>query len=108
LTLDVIEELIIPMITQLIYDPIPNIRFNVAKSYQVLIDVLKRLPAEGTVVSIEKADGPTPAPSPHGAEVIEQQILPQLKKLQQDEDIDVRYFAMTAANSVDDVMQTAP
>jgi serine/threonine-protein phosphatase 2A regulatory subunit A len=96
------------MITQLISDPIPNIRFNVAKSYQTLIDVLKRLPEKETIVSIEKMEGPPPSPSPHGLEIIDEHILPQLKKLQQDEDIDVRFFATTAANSIPDAMETSP
>lgn len=34
-------------------DGIPNIRFNVTKSYGVLIDVLKRFPGTSTVQSNE-------------------------------------------------------
>ena len=87
-------------------DDIPNIRFNVAKSYAVLIDVLKRLPAEGTILSVEKS-GRSTTPSPKGQDLIQQQILPNLEKLEADEDVDVRYFASTAAGSVSsDMMQT--
>lgn len=84
---------------KLVEDDIPNIRFNVAKSYGQLIDVLKRLPNEGTVYSIEKS-GLTPVPSPKGLELIQERILPSLEKLQKDDDVDVRFFAMTAAGSV--------
>lgn len=35
------------MMTKLVSDDIPNIRFNVAKSYRILIGTLKRLPSEG-------------------------------------------------------------
>ena len=95
------------MMTKLVSDDIPNIRFNVAKSYQILIATLKRLPAEGTIISMEKSGQTLPA-SPRGQDIIEQQILPNLEKLQQDDDVDVRYFATTAASSISDVMQTSP
>ena len=106
--LDVIEKSILPMMDKLVTDEIPNIRFNVAKSYGVLIDVLKRLPAEGTTLDIEKAGGPAPTPSRKGQELIHQQILRNLEKLQQDSDVDVRYFATTAAVAVSEAMHTSP
>jgi serine/threonine-protein phosphatase 2A regulatory subunit A len=108
LDLTVIEEDILPMINKLILDPIPNIRFNVAKSYSVLIDVLKRLPAEGTIVAAEKAGEAPPTPSPHGMEVIQEKVVPNLEKLEQDSDVDVRFFAQQAAHSITDDMQTSP
>lgn len=107
ISLDVIEKSILPMMHTLVSDEIPNIRFNVAKSYAVLIDVLKRLPAKGTILSLEKS-GETAAPSPRGQELIQQHILPNLEKLQQDDDVDVRYFATTAAGTSSDAMNTSP
>jgi serine/threonine-protein phosphatase 2A regulatory subunit A len=98
-SLDVISKSILPMMDTLVDDDIPNIRFNVAKSYAQLIDVLKRLPNEGTIYSIEKS-GISPPPSPKGLELIQERILPNLEKLQKDDDVDVRYFATTAAGSV--------
>lgn len=93
---------------KLVVDDIPNIRFNVAKSYSVLIDVLKKLPNEGTVFSLEKS-GSTAAPSPRGLELIQERILPNLEKLQKDDDVDVRYFATTAASSISgEPMHTSP
>ena len=89
---------------RLVADDIPNIRFNVAKSYAILIDVLKRLPSDGTILSLEKS-GQTSSPSPRGQELIQQQILPNLEKLQQDNDVDVRYFATTAAGTIGDSME---
>lgn len=88
-------------------DDIPNIRFNVAKSYAVLIDTLRRLPAEGTLQDLEKS-GQTANPAPQGQELIQQRIIPQLEKLQEDDDVDVRYFATTAAGGHEEVMQTSP
>lgn len=92
---------------RLLSDDIPNIRFNVAKSYAILIDVLKRLPEDTTILSLEKS-GQTASPSPKGQDLVQHQILPNLEKLQQDDDVDVRYFATTAASSISDQMQTSP
>lgn len=95
-SLNVIDKHILPMLDKLVVDDIPNIRFNVAKTYGVLIDVLKRLPDQGTLHSLEK-QGSTEPPSTKGAELIQSRILPSLEKLQKDDDVDVRYFATTAA-----------
>ena len=92
---------------KLVSDDIPNIRFNVAKSYSVLIDILKRLPAEGTMLDLEKS-GRSLTPSSAGQHLVQQQILPNLEKLQQDDDVDVRYFATTATGSIGDTMATSP
>ena len=99
-SMDVIAKSILPqLLDKLSEDDIPNIRFNVAKTYGVLIDVLRRLPEEGTIYSLEK-EGTTFTASPRGMELIQSRIMPKLEKLQKDDDVDVRYFATTAANSV--------
>lgn len=84
------------MMDRLVADPIPNIRFNVAKSYAVIIETLKRLPEKGTLTETE-ATGTTPTPSPKGQQLIDSSVMPNLEKLQRDEDVDVRYFATVAA-----------
>lgn len=94
------------MINQLIDDRIPNIRFNVAKSYGVLIDVLRKLPEEGTLSSVDP-ENPPAGPSAEALKLIQEQILPNLEKLRQDSDRDVRYFAEVAAEGTGDIMQTA-
>ena len=106
ITIDVIEKSILPMMDRLVTDDIPNIRFNVAKSYAVLIEALKKLPEGETLLSLEKS-GKTATPSPKGQELVTRQIMPNLEKLQADDDVDVRYFATTAAaNNSADAMQT--
>ncbi|KAF7506048.1 hypothetical protein GJ744_012295 [Endocarpon pusillum] len=107
LTMDIIKDSILPMLDRLVADPIPNIRFNVAKSYAVLISTLSRLPAEGSLTDLEKSGKPF-NPSPEGQDLIQSQIMPNLQKLQQDEDVDVRYFATTAAGSTGERMETSP
>ena len=99
--MDVISKSIIPMLDKLAEDDIPNIRFNVAKTYGSIIDILRRLPDQGTIYSLEKA-GTSFQPSPRGAELIQQRILPNLEKLQKDNDVDVCYFAVTAAQRATD------
>lgn len=95
------------MLDGLVADPIPNIRFNVAKSYAVLINTLSRIPAEGSLVDVEKAT-PSATPAAEGQDLIQTQIMPNLQKLQQDEDVDVRYFATTAAASLNGKMEISP
>lgn len=86
------------MMDRLVADPIPNIRFNAAKSYAVLINTLRRLPAEGTLAQLEEESGESnPQASPKGQELIDEHVTPNLTKLQEDSDVDVRYFATIAA-----------
>src|SRR5690242_9428423 len=110
--MSVIGKDILPMLDKLVVDDIPNIRFNVAKTYSALIQVLNRLPEQGTIYTLEKAGTPF-SPSPKGKELIQNRIVPSLEKLQKDDDVDVRYFAATAAADVDPVgggepMNTSP
>lgn len=95
-TLDIIESSVLPMMDRLVADPIPNIRFNVAKSYAIIIDTLKKLPEKGTLTEAA-ATGTKPTPSPKGEQLITSTVMPALEKLQNDSDVDVRYFATVAA-----------
>ncbi|KAJ3335242.1 hypothetical protein HDU91_002272 [Kappamyces sp. JEL0680] len=73
LTGDVIREQIIPLTTTLAADPIPNIRFNVAKSLSVMIPLLKKSSTD-----------------------LNDKVKPILNKLSEDPDMDVRYYAQNA------------
>lgn len=84
------------MMDRLVSDPIPNIRFNVAKSYAVIIGILKELPEKGTFAELE-ASGKKASPSPKGQQLVNSSIMPNLEKLQNDSDVDVRYYATVAA-----------
>ncbi|KAK6822593.1 putative protein phosphatase 2A A chain [Apiospora arundinis] len=111
-SLEVIGTSILPMLDKLVEDDIPNIRFNVAKTYAALIDTLKRLPEQGTLYSLEKAGEKEITASPKSLELINERIMPCLEKLQKDDDVDVRFFATTAAAAVPgaggDPMNTSP
>ncbi|KAJ6187609.1 hypothetical protein N7519_002517 [Penicillium mononematosum] len=104
--LEIIENSLLPILERLVTDEIPNIRFNVAKSYAVLIATLRRLPADKTLVEVEKSEESI-APSPQSLELIQSRVVPSLEKLQEDDDVDVRYFATTAGVNPDE-MQTSP
>ncbi|KAI5299665.1 hsp90 co-chaperone Cdc37 [Ascosphaera pollenicola] len=139
---------LLPILEQLSQDLIPNIRFNVAKTYGVLIDTLRCLPPTGTLLDLEKSgaippgtatatitlttgkvakspvSGPLAATTPEvpeedpvkkleaenskesnseewkckeHAELVQKEVLPNLKRLEGDDDVDVRYYAATAA-----------
>lgn len=57
-------------------DSIPNVRFNVAKSLEVLTPILKN--------------------EPESAGLISSQVAPALQKLSSDGDVDVKWFAERA------------
>ena len=57
-------------------DPIPNIRFNVAKNFEVLAGVL--------------------ANNPEGVQVVREKLVPTLRTLSEDRDPDVRFYAHRA------------
>lgn len=71
---------IIDTLLQLAQDPIPNIRFNVAKSLEVLATTF------GNVAD--------------GKQMIRQKIVPVLEAQKNDPDADVRYFAAKALQTV--------
>ncbi|KNZ79549.1 Protein phosphatase PP2A regulatory subunit A, partial [Termitomyces sp. J132] len=76
LNLDIVRADIIGPLLLLAHDPIPNIRFNVAKSLEVLATTLNS--------------------TKEGRDLIEQQVIPALEQQKNDQDADVRYFAARA------------
>lgn len=69
--------------------------------------MLKRLPENGTLIDLEKSGG-SAGGSDKGRDLVQNRILPHLEKLQQDDDVDVRYFASSAASNWTEQMQTSP
>lgn len=70
LNTQIIRDTVLDAALALANDPIPNIRFNVAKCLETLAGVM--------------------AASPEGQEITQRKIMPALKKLQEDSDADVR------------------
>jgi len=73
---DVIISTVLPVTRKLVSDPVPNVRFNVAKTYEILLKELK-----------ERKD-------------VHSQIATVLKELDKDSDRDVKYFAHRALVAV--------
>ncbi|KAI0312618.1 ARM repeat-containing protein [Amylostereum chailletii] len=86
LDLDIIRSDIIDALLHLATDPIPNIRFNVAKSLEVLAT--------------------TYITTPEGKQFVQQKILPALVELKADQDADVRYFATHALQRTEVTMES--
>jgi serine/threonine-protein phosphatase 2A regulatory subunit A len=76
LDVQVIRDDILETVLRLAGDPIPNIRFNVAKTLEVIGGVM--------------------ATSNEGMEVTRNNLIPTLQQLQADNDADVRYFSTRA------------
>lgn len=72
----IIKDYVLPTVIGLSEDPIPNIRFNVAKALETLTPSLKQ-------------DSNT-------VDLIESTVVPSLQKLTNDKDSDVRFFASRA------------
>ena len=73
-TSDVVINTLLPITLQLVTDPVPNIRFNVAKTLNSISAVIE--------------------PSNHAL------VAPALEKLLQDPDPDVKFFATQAWNAI--------
>ncbi|KAI7846725.1 armadillo-type protein [Circinella umbellata] len=76
LSTEIVKENVLPTVLRLKDDTIPNVRFNVAKSLEVLASILKN-----DQTSIE---------------LIQSQVAPALQKLSDDSDVDVKWFANKA------------
>ena len=74
--MDIVRTDIVGPLLLLANDPIPNIRFNVAKSLEVLAMTFNS--------------------TKEGRDLIEQQVIPALEQQKGDQDADVRYFAARA------------
>jgi serine/threonine-protein phosphatase 2A regulatory subunit A len=84
LDLDIICNEISERLLELADDPIPNIKFNVAKSLEVLATTY------GT--------------TPEGKQLVQQKILPKLEQQKNDNDTDVRYFAVRAIQNIQNAL----
>lgn len=73
---------ILPFIDSLTADSVPNIRFNVAKSYLVAVEALLANPL------------------PEVAKLIDGEIFNKLNTLLADQDVDVRYYAATSFDAI--------
>lgn len=80
LDVDSIRTSVLPTVVLLSNDRIPNIRFNVAKAFEVLATSLGDQ-------------------GPEGVELVESDVVEAVEKLRLDADADVRFFAEKAAET---------
>lgn len=78
---------ILPFINQLVADPVPNIRFNVAKLYLVAAQALALLPQPEAAIN-------------------ELDIVANVSALLSDLDVDVRYYANQSAERIQEILKT--
>lgn len=118
---DTVVKSVIPFLGNLMNDPISNIRFNVAKSYQVLVEAYLKPENAVKVVTEEPQTTTEPAnnesskksSTPLGPkadlasikELIDGTILPNLQKLSEDTDVDVRYFASKSIEGIEELVK---
>ena len=79
---EVVASEMLPMAVGMATDTVPNIRFNVAKTLENLC-------------------------SKCGSDVVAESIVPVLDSLIEDSDVDVKYFARTAKESAQKIIQAA-
>jgi len=84
LTFEIIQQDVIDRLLDLADDPIPNIKFNVAKSLEALAT--------------------TYGGTPQGKQLIQARILPKLEMQKNDGDADVRYFAARAIQNTQNTL----
>lgn len=87
ISLDAVTDQVLPFVKHLADDAVPNIRFNVAKSYTVIVEAL---------VTKQKQKY---------LSLIQGTILPCLEKMTKDDDTDVRYFAQQSLNKCNELLK---
>jgi len=87
----VLVDKVLPFINGLITDSVPNIRFNVAKSYLTLVQSLiqqrNQAPNEDELKKL-----------------INLQVLSNLEKLESDEDVDVRFYSTQSIKGINEIL----
>ena len=81
-----------PFINSLITDSVPNIRFNVAKSYLTLVEAL----------TSKKVD--LPIKEEELKKLINLEILSNLEKLENDDDVDVRFYSTKSIKCINEIL----
>ncbi|KAK9460487.1 armadillo-type protein [Lipomyces oligophaga] len=103
-TIAVIKDEIVPFLEGMVGDPIPNIRFTIARSYETIAKMLKEKETGAEVEAEAEGEGKGEAEAKGevegegeekaaGEAVITTMLIPSLERLKEDEDVDVRFYA---------------
>lgn len=82
----IIIKKIIPFVNDLVNDSVPNIRFNVAKSYLIIVETASKSSQENI------------------SKLVNSEILPNLNTLSNDDDVDVRFFASKSIQGINEII----
>ncbi len=91
-----VKKSIFNFISELIDDSIPNIRFNVAKSYLVIANVLFYLSTKDLKPNDKKQEV---------LKFVELNIISSLQKLELDKDIDVQFFGSKSLEGINEIFK---
>lgn len=116
LRLDIIKNTILPFINKVLDDQVPNIKFNVAKSYvdisRILLEIGKQLtllnikpePIQtgNSILSYSNNKLPTPETFlEESSQFIRTSIYQNLQRLELDKDFDVKYFSSKSIKEIE-------
>lgn len=88
----ILVDKVLPFINSLITDSVPNIRFNVAKSYLILVEAF----------ASKKTD--LPIKEEELKKFINLEILSNLEKLENDDDVDVRFYSTKSIKNINEIL----
>lgn len=91
---------ILPFVDNLVQDQVPNIRFNVAKSYLITAKALLNIDE-----TEESAPKQSSEDNSEAVAYIKEKILPNVETLKNDDDIDVKYFANQSYNGINSLLE---
>lgn len=96
---------ILPFIDGLVQDHVPNIRFNVAKSYLVTAKALLNINDDDNEELKDASSTQKGIPSQEAISYIKEKILPNVETLKNDDDTDVKYFATQSYNGINSILE---
>ena len=91
----VLIDKVLPFINGLINDSVPNIRFNVAKSYLILVESLSNKKKSGQLSETNDQEL---------KKFIDSQVLSNLQKLENDDDVDVRFYSIKSIKGINEIL----
>lgn len=93
---EIVLEKILPFVNKLAQDHVPNIRFNVAKSYLVT--------AQSLLENTPGQEPSNPAEFESRVSYISKSIIPVLETLEKDTDTDVKYYASQSHHAIEELL----
>ncbi|KAI5959151.1 TPD3 [Candida pseudojiufengensis] len=100
----ILVEKVLPFMNNLITDSVPNIRFNVAKSYLILVESLIKNKNSTNENQNSNSNQNQIEEEEELKKLINLQILSNLEKLESDDDIDVRFYSTKSIQGINEIL----